>query len=162
MTTTTARRGRRSHRLLLSLVLPVGLALGPASAASATTTPGVNATPYNATAHPWDTDGCSVVPDSGLHTSKVWTGYGTLPHTASFDFNHACVHHDGCYRGRWASRATCDSWFLNDMRASCAASHPRSWASREVCANKAYQYYLGVRAFGAGAYAATSSHIPIA
>jgi hypothetical protein len=126
------------------------------TSASATTTPGVNATPYNVTAHPWTSDGCTWVPDNGTHSAYVYIGrypYGTsVLYAAWWDFNHACMHHDGCYRGHWRDRATCDAWFLNDMNASCAALHPSNSAARYVCGQKASQYYSGVRAFGQRAY----------
>jgi hypothetical protein len=136
--------------LVLLLVVAVALGFGlVAEPAGATTAPGVNATPFNHSSHPWTTDGCSVVADRG-----VWNN-------AYFDFHHACIHHDGCYRGRWASRETCDAWFLNDMNASCNALH--SWWSpqRNGCKSTAYQYYLGVRLFGGSAYAYASYYIPM-
>lgn len=124
--------------------------LGPlAGSSEATTTPGVNATPHNSSSHPWSTDGCSVVPDWGL-----WGG-------AWFDFNHACIHHDGCYRNRWASKGTCDTWFLNDMNASCGALHPWWSARRGACKDLAWKYYLGVVYFGGGAYSSRSGYIPM-
>jgi Prokaryotic phospholipase A2 len=147
-----------------ALVLAAGSFVGSLDPAEATTQPGVNATPYNNSSHPWTTDGCSVVPDSGIHTAKV--AYGSYPFlayatvSASWNFNHACIHHDGCYRNHWASRGTCDSWFLNDMRASCSAIHPSSSSKRAVCNDKAAQYYAGVRAFGGPAYNGWSHYIP--
>ncbi|WP_139228898.1 hypothetical protein [Blastococcus tunisiensis] len=139
-----------------------------ASPAGATTTPGVSATPYNSGDHPWSTDGCTVVPDSGIHGTSLY--YGQPPWganmwtTAFYDFNHACIHHDGCYAGRWASKGTCDSWFLNDMRASCDAMYPSDSqaAARIVCRDRAWQYYVGVTTLGWPAYYASSSAIPIA
>ncbi|MGH9156722.1 MAG: hypothetical protein ACRD1K_13000, partial [Acidimicrobiales bacterium] len=95
----------------MTLIVILGGLVIEASAASATQTPGVNATPYNDGSHWWSSDGCSVVPDSGFHTKNVYVGRppwgASVPVTASWDFHHACVHHDGCYRNRWASRETC-------------------------------------------------------
>ena len=110
-----------------------------AGTASATTTPGVNATPGNSGSHPWKNDGCTIVADKGLHKD------------AYYDFNHACIHHDGCYGKHWASRATCDEWFLNDMYASC-----RYLFSGQGCYDRARLYYGGVRALGAPFFAAYS------
>jgi hypothetical protein len=67
-----------------------------------------------------------------------------VPHTGYFDFHRACKHHDGCYEFRWADRATCDAWFLNDTRASCDALH-----SNQACYAAARLYYRGVRIFRA-------------
>jgi len=136
---------------LLAIVL--GVSLAGAQPASATTTTGVQATPYNNSAHPWTTDGCSVVPDWGTSaTGGAW-----------FDFNHACIHHDGCYRGHWSDRATCDRWFLNDMIASCNAIHPW-WRpdSRSSCYGQANIYYTGVRTLGGSAYVAYSPYARLA
>ncbi len=155
-------------RRLLAVAVSVGLFVMAlmAAPASATTTWGVNATPYNNGSHPWSTDGCSYVPDSGTHAKKI--AYGSAPFYtyvwtfASWNFNHACIHHDGCYRGHWASKSTCDSWFLNDMRASCGAMHPSDWARRAVCNDKAWQYYSGVVALGWPAYSGWSYDARIA
>ena len=139
---------RRIATALLALVVTtVGVVATTASPASATTARGVQATPYNNSSHPWSTDGCSKVPD--------WGPY--------FNFGHACVHHDGCYRGRWSDRGTCDRWFLNDMNASCNAIHPW-WApvDRARCYAVAQAYYRGVRAFGGSAFAARSHTAPLA
>lgn len=137
-------------RLFVPLVLAACLiATVGAASAGATTTPGVSATPYNNGSHPWSTDGCSVVPDSGSYLGAYW------------NFNHACIHHDGCCRLRWASRSTCDSWFLNDMRASCGAIHPRSTTRRTLCGQVTWTYYTSVRAFGSSAYTHRSWFIPI-
>jgi Prokaryotic phospholipase A2 len=157
-------------RKLLSIValvaaLLLGTVVSHAGPSAATTQPGVNATPYNNGPHPWTTDGCSIVPDSGVHVKKIyqWTRFGGLyvSTSASWNFNHACVHHDGCYRGHWASRASCDQWFLNDMRATCSAMHPSSAARRAVCNAKATQYYVGVRALGGPAYNGWTHYIPV-
>jgi hypothetical protein len=155
------------RRVLWTMAIVVAFLVGTAQQGAvpseATTKPGVNATPYNNGPHPWTTDGCSVVPDSGVHFKKIY--YGTPPWgayfwtSASWNFNHACIHHDGCYRGHWASRSTCDTWFLNDMRASCSAMHPSSAARRIVCNDKAVQYYAGVRALGGPAYNGWSHYV---
>lgn len=93
----TARTTRRRR------FAATGILLLPTSPASATTDPGVNATPFNEGGEWWDTDGCTAVPDSGFHATLVQ--YGSPPFVASygtvvgyFDFHHACKHHDGCYK----------------------------------------------------------------
>jgi hypothetical protein len=159
------RRPRSAATLLaIPLLGTLILMLMPAIPAAATTTVGVNATPYNNGSHRWGTDGCSWVSDYGIHGMNVY--YGSPPWgaalytTATWDFNHACIHHDGCYGAHWASRATCDWWFLNDMRASCDAMHSNA-ARRLVCRDKAGQYYTGVRALGGPAYDGWSAYIRI-
>lgn len=137
------------HRVLATLLLMLavtGLGLGLSqNPAGATTNPGQSATPYNQGGEWWSTDGCSVVDDSG------WWG----------NFHHACVHHDGCYRHRWASKQTCDWWFWSDMRASCAAMF-RAWDPRSgPCNARAYAYYAGVFYFGGPAYNQQSAYIPM-
>lgn len=110
---------------------------------------GENATPYNETDHWWTSNGCSFVPDHGM----------------DFNFEHACDHHDGCYGNHWASRSTCDQWFLNDMRASCEAM----WEGgrhfginqRERCYDRASIYYWGVRRFGDFAWDRRSAWVPM-
>lgn len=154
----------RVRAILGALALLVA-SLALATPARATTEHGVNATPYNATDHPWTSDGCSWVPDSGV-TAGLAT-VGTPPWSvnivvvASWDFNHACVHHDGCYRGHWADRATCDQWFRNDMNASCDAMHADA-AKRSVCKQQATLYYTGVRLLGGGAFTSWSHLIAMA
>lgn len=137
---------RRAASILLVMLLAAGVGLGlTAAPASATTGPGQTATPYNQGGEWWSTDGCSVVPDSG------WWG----------NFNHACVHHDGCYRNHWASKSTCDWWFYNDMRGSCAAMFT-VWDWRNgPCNAQAYGYYQGVSYFGGPAYYGWSTYIPM-
>lgn len=135
------------------LALLVGVTvLGPAAPAGASPR-GVSATPANPGAHPWTTDGCSAVPDAGW-----WIHLG-IP--ARFDFAHACVHHDGCYRAHWARRATCDGWFRADLLASCRVLHPRNPLTRATCEDLARLYHLGVRLLGAGAYRRGSEVIPL-
>ncbi|MFI5983486.1 phospholipase A2 [Streptomyces sp. NPDC051555] len=142
--------GAVRRRLVAAATAVLGggvLLLVPASTAAATTRPGVNATPFNEGGEYWDTDGCTDVPDDGLHTIRTVYGkpplalYGYL--TGRFDFHHACKHHDGCYKFRWADRATCDQWFRNDMHASCTAMK-----SNAACDDMAELYYRGVRVFG--------------
>ena len=141
-----ARPMRRAISAALVMLMLTAISLGALQdPAGATTGPGQSATPYNQGGEWWSTDGCSVVPDSG------WWG----------NFHHACVHHDGCYRNHWASKSTCDTWFLNDMRASCAAMF-RVWDPRNgPCNAQAYGYFLGVVTFGGPAYYGWSSYIPM-
>ncbi len=132
-----------SIRRAVAILVVVGAALTIVSSATAHTTSG-SATPGNDGSHPWSSDLCSWSPNS-------------LP--GVFNFAHACKHHDGCYAGfpssgkptYWVSRYTCDQWFLNDMRASCAWQHgfaPARWN----CENYARTYYSTVRALAWYAY----------
>lgn len=93
--------------------------------------------------HWWPNNGCTAAPE--------------------LYFNHACVHHDGCYGQRWADRATCDQWFLNDMLGKCRTLPFDLVAS---CAGTAYIYYGFVRAFGGPFYdspeVATRIGVPLA
>lgn len=133
-----------------------------ADGAHASTKPGVNATPYNHTDHWWVDDGCSAVADRGMAYNFYKTDSGDWRQGgAYFSFGHACVHHDGCYRHHWGSRATCDSWFLNDMNASCDAMYPHSGKRRSVCRAEAWKYYAGVRMFGWPAYNSESIMAPL-
>ncbi|AVV44190.1 phospholipase A2 [Streptomyces sp. ID05-04B] len=118
---------RRATGFATAVLCGFGLLTAQASPASASTAPGVNATPFNEGDEYWDTDGCTGVKDSSSY----------------FDFHHACKHHDGCYKFHWSDRATCDQWFRNDMEASCSALH-----ANQACYAVARLYYFGVRAFG--------------
>ncbi len=135
------------HTRVVAAALTAAVALLAALAlpASATTAHGsVVATPANDSAHPWPTDGCSASPERG----------------PGWDFHHACVHHDGCYRGHWARRDTCDGWFHRDLRASCSVLHASAWG-RWPCYVLAAAYYGAVRAFGGPAYADHSVKVPV-
>jgi hypothetical protein len=136
-----------SKRFGAAVLTVVALTIGaPAHAgpAGATTTHGAVATPANSTPHPWTYDGCSNSPEHG----------------PGWDFHHACIHHDGCYRGHWASRTTCDAWFHRDMRASCRVLHRTAWG-RWPCYGVAAVYYGAVRAFGGPAYAHHAVDVPV-
>jgi hypothetical protein len=122
---------------LATVVLTATLALLAPTPAGATIGHGAVATPANATPHPWPHDGCSASPERG----------------PGWDFHHACIHHDGCYRGHWADRRTCDDWFHRDMRASCRVLHPSSTLGRWACTGLAALYWSAVRLLGSGAYA---------
>jgi hypothetical protein len=135
--------------VLLALVALLALVDRPAAASPR----GHRATPATASSHPWSTDGCSMVPDRG------WWVHRGVP--GRFDFGHACVHHDGCYRGHWASRRGCDGTFLDDMAASCRSLHPRNPWTRGSCLALADLYHLGVRILGASAYRRGSHEVPI-
>jgi hypothetical protein len=126
----------RSTRLGGAALAVAALVLLTAAPAAASTSRTAVATPRTMTAHPWATDGCSAAPDRG----------------AGFDFHHACVHHDGCYRGHWNSRRTCDDRFRRDLRAGCAERHPSAWG-RWPCYALAEVYTAAVRLFGGPAYA---------
>jgi Prokaryotic phospholipase A2 len=130
---------------LAAIFLSIGLAVLVPAPAGATPTHGAVATPANDGPHPWPTDGCSASPERG----------------PGWNFHHGCVHHDGCYRGHWASRRTCDSWFLRDLRASCRHLHPGGGFGRWACELLAAVYHAAVRAFGAPAYAAHLVTVPV-
>ena len=123
----------RSCGAALAAAALVLLSAGPAAA---TTSHTAVATPRTMSAHPWSTDGCSAAPERG----------------PGWDFHHACVHHDGCYRGHWSTRRTCDGRFRRDLRATCAELHPSAWG-RWPCLAVAEVYAAAVRLFGAEAYA---------
>ena len=151
--TTAHDQGRPTkHRLgrliatLTMLVVAAGFAAQPASAH---TTQGY-ATPANDGPHPWPTDACST---PGININSV---------AGIFNFRHACIHHDGCYKGfprngvatYWVSRSQCDAWFLYDMQASCRWQHGdpyASWAGRQ-CMQWAANYHWAVRTYASGAY----------
>jgi hypothetical protein len=108
------------------------------------------AVPANHGWHPWPTDGCST-PGANI---------GAIP--GVFDFGHACVHHDGCYKGfplngqptYWVSRSQCDQWFIDDMNASCRWQHATGLgsASGRTCEATARAYRWAVRTFAGPAY----------
>jgi len=127
------------------VVLTTTLGLLAPSPVEATTGHGATATPANVTAHPWPYDGCSASPERG----------------PGWDFHHACIHHDGCYRGHWAGRRTCDDWFHRDMRASCLVLHPSGGLGRWACNGIAALYWSAVRLFGSGAYAHRRVDVPL-
>lgn len=127
----------RVRPLVVAVILVVGGAWTAGSAAAgATTGHGATATPANMSSHPWSYDGCSSSPERG----------------PGWDFHHACIHHDGCYRGHWAGRSTCDTWFRTDMRASCLVLHPDNAWTRVACNGLAEVYHRFVRTFGDRAY----------
>ena len=111
---------RRIVSLIGALLFMVGLAVvvdAPAASAYSSTT--------RTAQYWWPHNGCS-------------TPTGDAP--SGISFTYACNHHDGCYWGHWASKGTCDQWFLNDMRAAC---HGNS-----TCNRWATIYYWAVSAFG--------------
>lgn len=142
------RRATHPTRWVLSIVAAAMLMLVtiavPATSAGAHDS-GAPATPANDSYHPWATNGCTAVPDSGY----------------TFNFNHACDHHDGCYGNHWwtpygRSRYGCDRVMNDDMTASCRQQF-NSWDWRRYsCYTVRTTYYLGVRTFGYPAYAGWS------
>ena len=126
----------RCAQMVLLTVLAIAIAPGSALAHSGQG----NATPSNASGHPWAADGCTLSPDS-------WSNL--------YNFKHACDHHDGCYLGfaprggkavYWVSKDQCDRWFLDDMNATCREMHPpRSrylpYSNRDACLDIARGYY---------------------
>jgi hypothetical protein len=135
---------RSGAAALAAVALLATLAVASAPPAAASTGHGSVATPANLTAHPWPHDGCSASPERG----------------PGWDFHHACIHHDGCYRGHWASRRTCDRWFLRDMRSSCQVLHGGGWR-RWPCVAVAAVYHSAVRLFGASAYDRRRVDVPV-
>jgi len=85
----------------------------------------------------------TLIPNN-IYYWSFWTG------TVRFNFTNACNAHDICYTGSGISRSTCDTRFLNDMRAVCNTGP--SWDSRAWCRSTAYTYYGAVRTFGGIAY----------
>ncbi|WP_226772982.1 phospholipase A2 [Arthrobacter sp. ES1] len=79
----------------------------------------------------WPHNGCNIVTDTPM---------------PGVSFTYACNHHDGCYWGQWANRATCDWWFYNDMRNACWQQ--AQWWQRPSCLVTASGYYGAVRAMG--------------
>ena len=136
---------------VLALLASVGVIAVGSSPAQAHS--GGSAVPSNNYGHWWSTDGCSWVPDTGI---AVGGGY--------YNFNHACIHHDGCYRNHWSGKNTCDQWFKNDMYASCNELHPSWWQAkyRYSCKSQADLYYWGVQRFGTTAYVAYSHLVRMA
>jgi len=136
----------RLARVAALLAIVVGLAVVSPSASSPVSahTSGGNAT-GGGQWHPWPSDGCTKVPN--------W-----MP--GIYNFTHACQHHDGCYVGRWAERATCDQWFLNDMNASCGTGSTL-FTQRSRCRTIALAYYLGVRECGDYSYQQRSISTPL-
>jgi Prokaryotic phospholipase A2 len=127
MTPTDSIRSSLVRRTLVAICLSLALVCaGSTATALAHSGP---ATPANSWegGHWWSSDGCTASPD--------------------WPFLHACIHHDGCYRYHWASRATCDSWFYNDMTATCQVIGG-GWS----CYLARNIYYGAVRAGGAWAY----------
>jgi len=91
----------------------------------------------------WPTDGCSHVADSKKGV---------------FYFEHACDHHDGCYRNHWATREACDDEFFDDMEASCVWNWGKWTPNRLLCRGTRTLYYEGVRARGEDAYDSWSTN----
>jgi hypothetical protein len=108
---------------LMSLGLIGGVSVATASPALAQSS--TTLTPE----YPWPHNGCTAVTDN----------------PAGASFTYACNHHDGCYGGHWADRATCDTWFRNDMLNACRRL---PFEMVGTCAVWANIYYYAVRAFG--------------
>lgn len=145
---------RRLLLALLTVAVTVLALLGTAGTAAAHTGD-APATPANQTAggHTWGTDGCST-PGAGI--DRV---------AGVFDFEHACIHHDGCYQGlnrngdpATISRFRCDNLFLADMRASCTEMHGTATTrAAKRCRDAANLYYSAVRIFGGSGYTGSGS-----
>lgn len=123
-----SQRIRRAVVALLALTFVVGANVTTAAPASAASSSTITSQYW------WPHNGCTRVPDS-----PAWPA----------SFTYACNHHDGCYALRWSSsRATCDWWFYNDMRAACNAKWYVGSAFLQSCYFWATTYYGGVRALG--------------
>lgn len=133
---------RRPAAIVVMVALIFGGSLAVGSPVSAHTGGGNATGPEQP--HPWPSDKCSYVPSA---QSRI------------FQFSHACQHHDGCYLQQWGSRAQCDSWFLNDMKASCRTGSTR-WYARSLCYSIAVVYYIGVRYCGYYSYHRKSVSTP--
>ena len=110
---------KRFAAVLVALLVCVGVQVGSAPSASAYSSTQLTSQYW------WPHNGCS-------------SPFGDSPSGVSFTY--ACNHHDGCYWGHWASKATCDWWFYNDMRNACAGGW---W-----CNAWAYAYYSAVTNYG--------------
>ncbi len=137
-------RHRLGVLLAVALVLATAMitSIEPAAAHGDGSGP---ATPANigAGGHWWASNGCGSV-------GSTW-----VPDRLSgtFDFHHPCIHHDGCYRYRFLTRAGCDDRFHRDMRASCEVGAPwTTWFTRPTCRWLADVYAQAVRLFGASSY----------
>jgi Prokaryotic phospholipase A2 len=145
------RRMARYRVVLVGAILvAVGLVLYSSATPSVALAGGEPATPANAALHehPWNATGCTI-PGASLDS---------VP--GLFDFQHACIHHGGCYEGldRQGSpavidRLRCDQLFHADLVSSCAVMHGASanWRAAE-CKNTAESYYEVVRSFGGPYY----------
>jgi hypothetical protein len=123
----TARTKHFLGLLMAALILISGLTLVGGSVNAQSASAESSSTPT--AEYPWAHNGCTGVTD----------------YPGSANFTYACNHHDGCYGGHWADRATCDKWFLNDMMNYCSKL---SFFLVTGCVAAAYPYYWGVRAFG--------------
>jgi hypothetical protein len=98
---TVSRIPRGLARLGAALLVFV---IGLIGVGVATATPAAAESSTTLTAqYPWPHNGCTGVSDTVMGVS----------------FTYACNHHDGCYGGHWATRATYDQWFFNDMKNAC-------------------------------------------
>ncbi len=122
----------------------VGFALTAASAGASSWSAGP-AVPTNQQhgGHWWAANGCG----------SVGTAFIPDRVPGTFDFTHACIHHDGCYGHRFLSRLSCDERFRSDMKASCEVGSPYTyWWNKPACRWAADVYYNAVRTFGSSAY----------
>jgi Prokaryotic phospholipase A2 len=155
----TVVNGRRTatYRVVLlgGVLVVLGFVLSWAVTPSIALAGDEPATPANAAAHEhtWNSPGCSI-PGATLDS---------VP--GVFDFQHACIHHGGCYQGldRRGAPATidrlrCDQLFHADLQASCGVMHGKStnWRAEE-CRSTADSYYEVVRSFGTAYYTGSGS-----
>ena len=150
MTLVVHQSVRHRVALLAVLVTALGLVLSWPSGPVAARTGDLPATPANETldAHTWGTTGC-FLPGAAIDE---------LP--GVFDFQHACIHHGGCYQGldrdgdpAVVDRLRCDQLFRTDLHASCAVVHGASTSRRaRECADTAEAYFAVARSFGATYY----------
>ncbi len=139
-------RGPRRSPAILTGVAIMALALTAGLEPVAAHTEGRGpATPVNIGhgGHWWASNGCGSVGSTWVPDRLAGT----------FDFRHACIHHDRCYRHRFLSRSGCDDRFHRDMHASCEVGTPwTTWFTRPTCRWLADIYAQAVRTLGASSY----------
>jgi len=94
----------------------------------------------------WPTNGCTAVRDS-------------VP--LLYYFEHACDHHDGCYRWHWWPRGDCDSKFRSDMTASCNHNWSSWNPARYACQGVRNTFYRTVQLIGGFWYGNSSISLPL-
>jgi hypothetical protein len=104
--------------------------------------------------HVPEVNGCG--PANGLVSHLIPNKVGPFYNPRAVDFTPACNNHDVCYDTCNSDKNTCDSNFLTQMRAACAAVYPgRGYYDRRMrasCETDAYIYYLAVSRVGGDAY----------
>ncbi|MCU0495967.1 MAG: phospholipase [Anaerolineae bacterium] len=99
-------------------------------------------------------NGCG--PENGPNVPDYFSFYNLFGRTDRFPFVFACNVHDVCYGTLGASRAACDTQFLNNLLSICR-NYSSTWVSRQYCNGLAYTYYYGVHWFGEPAFQAAQN-----